>query len=33
MTYWESEGLEDQALCGSDVKVVDWLSYAAVYFT
>ena len=27
MTSWENEGLEDQALCGSDVKVVDQLSY------
>ena len=26
MTYWEKEELEDQALCGSDVKAVDQFS-------
>ena len=32
MTSWKSEGLEDQTLCGSDVKVVDQLSYTAVLY-
>ena len=27
MTSWANEGLEDETLCGSDVNVVDQLSY------
>ena len=26
MTSWENEGLENEALCGSNVKIVDQLS-------